>query len=110
MIFEDWATHKKETLSPKLFWEYDLSSPDWDLWKMRSIVIQRVLELGRESDYYAMYQIYGGKERLREIVKNDVLYLEPREIAWACFLFNLKKEEMRCYIRRQSRMKLLASL
>lgn len=109
MIFDDWETHKKETLNESLFWEYDLSSPKWDWLKMKNIVVERVLERGLKSDYYAMFQLYGGKENVREIVKN-VPYLEDREIAWACVLFGLKKEEMRCCIRRQSRMKLLASL
>lgn len=109
MIFDDWATHKKETLQKRLFWEYDTTSPKWDLWDMRYIVVERVLELGWESDYYAMFQIYGGIDKVREIVK-ELPYLEPREIAWACVLFDLKKEELRCYTRKQSRRALLTSL
>lgn len=109
MIFDDWATHKKETLSPTLFWEYDLTSPKWNLWDMRNIIVERVLERGLESDYYAMFQTYEGLDKVKEIVKN-IPYLDNREISWACVLFDLKKEELKCYTRKQSRMKLLNSL
>ena len=36
---------------------------------MRHIVVAWVIELGRPEDYYAMIQLYGGVEAVKEIVK-----------------------------------------
>ena len=69
MFFEDYKTHKLESVSPSLLWEYDLSSKDWDWDKMSKIVVQRVIEQGRKEDYYAMLQMYGGFEGVKKIIK-----------------------------------------
>ncbi len=105
MIFDDWESRKKEKISKEILWEYDIEDPNWNWEKMKNIVVQRVLENGREQDYYAMFQIYGGKTKVREIIKN-MPFLGPRELSWACVLFNLKKEELRCYTRQQLRKKI----
>lgn len=94
-MFQDWQTHKQETIRRELLWEYDLSSPAWDWHRMKNVVVRRVFEQGLESDYYAMFQMYGGFEGVGEIVKN-MPYLEPREIAFACVLLKLKKEDLYC--------------
>ena len=94
------------SVSPTLLWEYDLSDFDW--WKSRKIVVQRILERGWLKDFYAAFNIYGGIEGFREIVK-DVPYLSPRDINFVCIAFNLKKEELRCYTRKLLREQLLNS-
>ena len=108
MWFADWKTHKKTNISKTILWEYDLSSPSWDWNKMKNIVVRRVLESGLEDDYYAMLQMYGGFEGVKEIVKK-IPYLGPRERSWACVLFDLKKEELWSFTRIQLRKKLLNS-
>ena len=65
MFFDDWKEHKKETISKALLWEYDTNSPYWDWNKMSKTVVQRVIERGREEDYYAMFQLYGGFENVK---------------------------------------------
>lgn len=109
MLFDDWQTHKKETISKELLWEYDISSPAWDWQRMKTVVVARVLERGRVNDYYALLQLYGGKDNVREIVK-QVPYLEGRDRRWACVLFDLREEELLCYTRTRSRKALLRSL
>lgn len=85
---------------PSLFWEYDLEKFDW--WEYRDIVVQRVIERGRPDDYEAMYKLYGGKEGVREIVK-EVSELSLRDINFVCHYFNLEKEELKCYKSSQLR-------
>lgn len=62
------------TLSPSLLWDYDLSCFDW--WKSRKIVVQRVVERGWLSDYFAAFDLYGGIEGFRQIVK-ELPHLSP---------------------------------
>ena len=85
MLFDDWQTHKKETISKELLWEYDISAPAWDLQRMKTVVVARVLERGRVNDYYVLLQLYGDKDNVREIVK-QVPCLEGRDRRWACVL------------------------
>jgi len=90
-----------------LLWEYDLSSFDWTA--MRRIVVQRVIERGREEDFLAIFGLYGGIEGVREIVRNEVAWLSPKDMSFAHKIFGLKKEELKCYIREQLKAKHLNS-
>lgn len=104
-ILDDYPKYAgKCEISPSLLWEYDLSTFDW--WKSRKIVVQRVIERGWLTDFYAALNMYGGIEGFREIIK-EVPYLSPRDMRFVCIVFNLKKEELRCYTRMLSRERLL---
>jgi hypothetical protein len=71
--------------------------------KGRAIVAERVAERGNIEDFYAMFSLYGGVDGVRDIYKNEVRELSSRALAFICIAFDLKKEEMRCYIRRRSK-------
>lgn len=104
-IFDNYPKYAgKCEVSPALLWEYDLSTFDW--WKSRKIVVQRVIERGWLTDFYAALNMYGGIEGFREIIK-EVPSLSPRDISFVCVVFNLKKEELRCYTRMLSRERFL---
>lgn len=107
MFFDGWEEHKGLRISRELLWEYDIEAPQWDWQKLRHIVVARVLERGRYDDYYAMFNLYGGYEGVRKIIRDEVRHLHPRELAWACVLFRLKKEEMSCFRREQLRRELI---
>ena len=67
-IFDDYTKYVGDfSISPSLLWEYDLSHFDW--WKSRKIVVQRVIERGWLKDFYAAFNMYGGIEGFREIIK-----------------------------------------
>lgn len=90
--------HKSAEVRPSLLWEYDLSNFDWQ--QMRNEVVQRVLERGRMDDFYAILNLYGEegvKAALREIP-----YMNDKDMNFACIAFDLRKEDLRCYIRKQS--------
>ena len=88
-----------------LLWDYDLSSFDWAA--MRRTVVQRVIERGREEDYLAIFRLYGGIEGVKQIVRDEVPWLSPKDLSFAYRIFGLKKEDLKCYTRTQLRAKLL---
>lgn len=81
-----------------MLWEFDLEKFDWQ--QMRNEVVQRVLERGRMDDFYAILNLYGVegvKAALREIP-----YMNDKDMNFACIAFDLRKEELKCYTRKQS--------
>lgn len=107
MFFSDWEQKSKDAkVSESLLWEYDLSRFDW--YDMRTVVVQRVIERGWLNDFYAAIKLYGGLDSFREIIKN-IPVLSDIDIAFVCNVFNLNKEELKCYTRRRSRERLLDS-
>ena len=105
-IFDDYKKYGACSVFPSLLWEYDLSDFDW--WKSRTIVVQRIQERGWLEDYYAGFNLYGGIEGFREIIK-EVPFLSPRDMNFACIVFDLKKEDLKCYTRKLLREQLLNS-
>lgn len=86
-------------MNTALLWEYDMEDFDWQ--KSKTVVAQRVVELGTPEDFYAAFDLYSGIEGFREILKT-VPYLNELDQHFVCTFFNLKKEELRCYIKKLS--------
>lgn len=106
-IFDDYKKFKGECrISPHLLWDYDLEHFDW--WKSRKIVVSRILERGWLKDYFAAFNLYGGIDGFKEIVK-ELPYISDREINFVCATFGLKREELQCYTRKRSREQLFNS-
>lgn len=105
MIFDDWKEKSiNKKVSKNLLWEYDLTQFDWD--QMRTVVMQRVIERGWRDDFYAAIRLYGGIDNVRNIIK-EIPILSPKDMNFVCSVFDLKKEELKCYTRIQSREELL---
>lgn len=85
-------------INPSLLWEYDISRFDWE--KSKVIVAQRVIELGEPEDFFAAFDMYGGISGFREILKS-VPYLNAIDMHFVCTFFDLQKEELKCYTKRQ---------
>lgn len=100
MMFEDWKEKNINSISKSLLWEYDLSDFDWNY--MKVVVMQRVIERGWMNDFYGAISIYGGIDNIREIIK-DIPVLSDKDMSFVCSIFNLKKEELKCYTRKQLR-------
>ena len=101
-MWSDWKEKRNLTSSiPKrILWDVDWNT--FDIHKGRALVAERVVERGSLEDFYTIFSLYGGKRKVRDIYKNEVSSLTPRSLAFICMAFNLKKEEMRCYIQRRS--------
>lgn len=100
MFFDNYQQHTDSQIRPSLFWEYDLSRFNWE--EMRTLVVQRVVERGRMDDFYAMLNMYG-LEGVIESIK-DIPTLNAKDMSFVCAVFGLKKEDLKCYTRKQSRL------
>ena len=98
MFFDNYKQHKTARIRESLLWEYDLSRFDWQA--MRLIVVQRVVERGRMEDFYALLNMYG-IEGVRDSIK-EIPVMSPKDMSFVCSVFDIKKEELKCYLRRQS--------
>lgn len=98
MYFSDYLDHKDATIRHSLFWEYDMDNFDWQ--RMRNLVVQRIIERGRPDDFYGMLNLYG-YDGVRDAIK-QIPVLSNKDISFVCIIFDLKKEELKCYTRKQS--------
>ena len=97
MFFKNYRLYKDAKIRESLLWEYNTKQINWH--QMRNIVVQRVIERGRINDFYAMlnlYQLKGVKDAIRQIPS-----MNNKDIAFVCSVFDLKKEELKCYTRKQ---------
>lgn len=93
----------KYTINPGLLWEYRLEDFDWQ--KNRRIVVERVMAMGRLTDFYAAFDLYGGIRGFKRIVRDEVIDMSPRDLNFACHAFHLDPTETRCYKHAQARQK-----
>jgi len=105
-MFQDWEERIKDNpqVSKWLLWDVNttnLTDEDWQ--RMKLFVVERVVRLGKESDWYAIFKLYGGPEGVREIIKQIRSILEPRNESFVRTVFNLKKEDLICYERKRLR-------
>ena len=98
MFFDNYKFHPKAQIRKTLLWEYDLNQFDWE--DMRILVVQRVIERGRLNDFYALLNLYG-VNGVKDTIKR-IPYLNPKDLSFVCSVFNLKKENLKCYIKQQS--------
>ncbi len=90
-----------------LVWDYDTETMDNET--LRQILVTRTIQIGKLEDFYAIFDMYGGFEKVKEIAKNEITDLDDRQFNFMCHAFNLKKTETQCYKKRQSRKKHLNS-
>ncbi|HBK32618.1 MAG TPA: hypothetical protein DIC46_09940 [Porphyromonadaceae bacterium] len=106
-MFNDWEEKSRGlTISPSLLWEYDFAKADWQA--LKHIVVGRIIERGWLNDYYAGIRLYGGVENFKEIIK-ELPFMRDEDIDFVCKIFELNKDELKCYTRKQSREQLLNS-
>jgi hypothetical protein len=91
----------KHQINRGLLWEYSLINFDWQ--KYRKVVVERVITMGRLSDWYAAFDLYGGIRGFRRIARDEVVDLSQRNLEFACMALNLKITETKCYKQIQSR-------
>jgi ribosomal protein S8 len=85
-------------LSKVLFWDTNYSKINWD--KNARYVIERVVSMGNLSDWQQIKKYYG-----MDTIKAEMLQsrdLDDKTISFLACIFNISKEEFRCYKLRQS--------
>lgn len=93
-------TYKRPNLEPKWFWDFDYEKIDWQAsYKM---VISRIIERGGPQQLEELVRFYG-EDKIVNALKNEIAFLADYAIDAACRYFPVKKQEMLCYKRKQSR-------
>lgn len=91
----------KHQINRGLLWEYRMEDFDWQ--KYRKVVVERVISMGRLSDWYAAFDLYGGIRGFRKIARDEAMDLSSRNLEFMCKALNLEMTETRCYKQAQLR-------
>ncbi len=94
------VSHDKPNVDPRWFWDFDVAKIDWC--KSYKTIIARIIERGDESEWQELMRFYG-RDKVVNALKNEIVFLPDYSIDDVCKYFNLKREHLLCYIRKQSR-------
>lgn len=89
---------KRPNLPKVLFWDLDFDKIDWK--RSYRMVIERVLDKGNTSEWEEMISFYGRDNVINALI-NDITYLSEMTVDAVCEYFQLSKEELRCYLKKQ---------
>lgn len=89
---------KRPDLPKVLFWDFDFDKIDWN--RSYKTVIERVLDKGAPEDWKEMIEFYG-KENVVNALKRDITFLTDMTMGAVCKYFQLSKEELKCYTKKQ---------
>jgi len=98
MFFSDYQNHPNTLVRSSLLWEYSIDKIDYNL--MKVLIVQRVIERGRTEDFYAILNRFG-LEGVKEIIKK-IPYLSEKDLSFVCTIFDLKKEDLKCFSKKPS--------
>ena len=90
----------KPNVDPRWFWDFDFAKIEWR--KSYKTIIARIIERGDKSEWQEIVRFYGKPEVIAAL-KNEIVFLPDYSIEDVCTYFDLKKEELLCYTRKQSR-------
>ncbi|MCX2430375.1 DUF6922 domain-containing protein [Pedobacter sp. GR22-10] len=89
---------RRPDLPKVLFWDFDFEKLDWS--RSYKTVIERVLDKGDTMDWEVMIRFYG-RENVIRALKEDITYLSDMAMEAVCKYFQLSKEKLRCYTKKQ---------
>lgn len=93
-------TSEKPALGPKWFWDMDYERIDWQA--SYKSVIARIVERGAPEHWEELIRFYG-REKILNALKSEIVFLPDYAIEKVRKYFRIEKEEMVCYIRKQSK-------
>jgi hypothetical protein len=82
----------------EILWDIDPRTLDPD--KNKGILIERVLSYGNLEELKFLFSYYG-IDIIKQTVKNTG-YLDPKTMEFVISYLNINKEEMKCYLKKQS--------
>ncbi|MBC6113220.1 hypothetical protein H7U22_22680, partial [Pedobacter sp. CCM 8938] len=89
---------RRTDLPRVLFWDLDFDKLDWN--RNYRTIMERVLDKGSPKDWEEMIRFYG-REKVINALKNDITYLSDITMDAVCEYFQLSKEKLRCYTKKQ---------
>jgi hypothetical protein len=93
-------TDAKPDLPARLFWDFRYDDIDWKAEYLT--VITRVIERGNAAQWIEMIRFYG-EPAVIHALQHDIAFLADYAIEEVCKYFPLRKEELLCYTRKQSK-------
>jgi hypothetical protein len=51
---------------------------------LKRVVVERVIKIGRLSDWYGAFDLYGGIRGFRKIARDEVIDLSSRDLDFVC--------------------------
>jgi hypothetical protein len=97
IYFNEYQKHPDAKLNPALLWEYNLANFDFE--KMKTTVVQRVIERGWPNDWFAILNMYG-ENQIKEAIK-CILYLNDKDMNFVSKVFEIPLSKMKCYEKKQ---------
>jgi hypothetical protein len=94
------SINEKPDLPRHLFWDFRYDQIEWK--EEYLTIIQRVLERGTNDDWKEMIRFYS-EAKVIHALKEEIKFLADYAIDDVCAYFLLRKEELLCYTRKQSR-------
>ena len=94
-------------INMSLIWDYDIKNKKPIDFK--NIIITRTIEMGRMEDFYAAFDLVGGINNFKTIVKKEIYGLNNKNLNFICSSLDIKKEDTLCYKKQQLRKKHLNS-
>jgi hypothetical protein len=94
------ANGQKPDLPKRLFWDWRYDAIDWQ--NLYPSIIARVIERGTTEEVEELIRFYGREKVINALLK-EILYLPDYAVDKATNYFNIKKEELACYARKQSK-------
>lgn len=85
-------------ISKQAFWDVDFEKIDFN--KNARFVIEKVITRGKLEDFISLRTYYDGEKIKNEIIKSR--WLSNIDIYFCCSVFDLKPQEFRCYVMKQS--------
>ena len=82
----------------ELFWDIDFAN--LNLEKHKRLIIERVLTLGNLEEFRQLLVIYKA-----EIIRQTIMelgYLDPKTMNFVISYFEIDKNQLRCYTKKQS--------
>lgn len=99
--------NKNDKFSDIIFWDCDKNNID--IQKMKDFITERVIHIGTEKDFYALFNNYGGVNAVREIIKN-LKHIDESDIGYISAMFELKEDDLRCLKEKSYKTELMHCL
>jgi hypothetical protein len=83
-----------------LFWDQRYDDLDWQ--NGYNSIIARVIERGTKQEWEELIRFYS-QSKVLQALQHEIKFLPDYTIEDVCLYFNLQKEQLLCYTRKQSR-------
>lgn len=100
MFFNENIKYKNAKIDKRLLWEFNVDD-NFEWQNMKHLVVQRVVEQGKKEDFYALFNLYGGIEGVKNIIK-EIEFLNKKDMNFVSIIFNIRKENLKCYTKMLS--------